>query len=59
MTKEFLTALVEIDTLVYSLYSFNGHIARVYPSGKIGRASEEDKRAGEWAKKYLHKFDHE
>lgn len=59
MKKQFLTVCMHGDEILYSLYSYNGHISRVYPSGKIGRANEEDKRAGELAAKWLHKFDRE
>lgn len=53
MKKQFLTARVQGDTVLYYLYSFNGHVSRVYLSGKIGKASEEDKRAGKSAEDFL------
>lgn len=53
MKKQFLTACCQGDTLLYYVYSFGGHISRVYPSGKISRADSEDKRAGKDAEKWL------
>lgn len=53
MTKMFLTARVQGDTLLYYLYSFNGHIARVDLTGKISKASDEDRRAGKYAEEWL------
>lgn len=53
MKKVFLTARVQGDTLLYYLYSFNGHISRVDLSGKISRASDEDQRAGRSAEEWL------
>ena len=53
MQKRFLTACVEVDTILYYLYSFNGHISRIYLSGKIGKTNEEDKRACESAERIL------
>lgn len=53
MKKCFLTARVEVDTILYYLHSFNGHISRVYLSGKIGKANEEDKRIGKSAERIL------
>lgn len=55
MQKRFLTARVEVDTILYYLYSFNGHISRVYLSGKIGKANEEDKKVGKSAEKNLNR----
>lgn len=55
MKKQFLTACMRGDDILYSLYSFNGHISRVYPSGKIATASEEDKRAARYAEQWLRK----
>lgn len=55
MQKRFLTARVEIDTILYYLYSFNGHVSRVYLSGKIGKANEEDRRACKSAEKILNR----
>lgn len=53
MKKEFLTARVQGDTLLYYLYSFGGHVARVSPYGKISRASDEDRRAAQDAERWL------
>lgn len=53
MKKIFLTARVQGDTILYYLYSFNGHIARVDLTGKISRASDEDRRAGKSAEEFL------
>lgn len=55
MKKQFLVALMDGDTPVYSLVSFDGHISRVYPNGKIGAASEEDKRSARYAEQWLRK----
>lgn len=53
MKKIFLTARVQGDTILYYLYSFNGHIARVDLTGKISKASDEDRRAGKSAEEWL------
>ena len=53
MQKRFLTARVEVDTILYYLYSFNGHVSCVYLSGKIGKANEEDKRVCKSAERIL------
>lgn len=55
MQKRFLTARVEVDTILYYLYSFNGHVSRIYLSGKIGKANEEDKKVGKSAEKILNR----
>lgn len=57
MKKQFLTVCMHGDDILYSLYSFNGHISRVYHTGKIGKASEEDKRAARFAEQWFHKHE--
>lgn len=55
MEKQFLVSCMNGDEPLYSLVSFSGHISRVYPSGKIATASEEDKRAARYAEQWLRK----
>lgn len=56
MTKTFLTDCAEGDALLYSLYSYNGHIVRVDEAGRISRADDADKRAAAWAAECLRKW---
>lgn len=53
MKKNYLAACVQGDTLLYELYSFRGHVFRVYPDGKIGRADESDRRTAERAARWI------
>ena len=42
MFNNLIAVLMNEDVLIYELYEFRGHLFRVYPSGKIGRADYAD-----------------
>ena len=42
MFNNLIAVLMDEDVLIYELYEFHGHLFRVYPSGKIGRADYAD-----------------
>lgn len=50
-----LTDCVTGAKYLYSLCDFRGHTFRQYEDGSIRRADESDKRAADWARKWIDK----
>ena len=53
MKKELIGTCVCGDEFLYDLYSFSGHVSRVYPDGRIGRADNSDRRYASTAERLL------
>ena len=53
MKKELIGTCVCGDEFLYDLYSFNGHVSRVYSDGRIGQADDSDRRYASTAERLL------